>query len=456
MTRQLKSARLSTTPGRIGLALAGLALLAVDPLGGSAPHEREPDRPTVIEPSSDEERARYLRMAQVWTDRRTGELDLRIGPVEGLAFDPSRGITCDYHTPGVALGGATPKFLCQVGNDVFKVKYVPSRRYGTSRPRGRSGDREIYAELAGTRLFWALGFGADRVFLVPLRCHGCPSSPHDGPNDRERQSGRYRQSTRPLGTVLIEKRFDGATIEESSDQGWKWTELSALVGQSPPAVDRLPSSPGTAWMPARREHVDALQLLQVFVQHGDCKPEQQRLVCLREGVVRREPVSDPTADLDDESPDSDDDGVGYSCRHPYAIVDDLGATFGGAGAFTRSSAKMSLKHWAEKTVLDMEYYRDTGGLCRGVLKTSNACSGGVENPPITEAGRQFLLERLSLLSDAQIHDLFAAARVAELCDDPAECGVAAWVATFKDKVRQIAAHPCRSPATVRSSRGVSE
>jgi hypothetical protein len=40
-----------------------------------------------------------------------------------------------------------------------------------------------------------------------------------------------------------------------------------------------------------------------------------------------------------------------------------------------------------------------------------------------------------------------AARVTDLCDDATECGVEAWVAVFKDKVRQIETHPCRGPLT---------
>ena len=429
--------------------LAGLPLSAND--------RSEP--PTVIE-VSELDRQRCLEQAGVFTDRNTSELDLKTGPVEGLAFDPSPEVTCAYETPGIQLGGATPKFLCRIGSDVFKVKYLPSKRYGTAPVRGRSPDREIYAELAATRLFWALGFGADSVFLVRLRCNGCPTSPHDGPNDRERRTGRYHRSTRPLGIALLERRFDGATIEENSDDGWTWSELDSTVGKQAPVTDSLGLTPSSAWEPARREHVEALQLLQVFVQHGDCKPEQQRLVCLPGGIVpherarhRSDDSGDDNWDVDDsDDPDDEDDRVRYGCRQTYALVDDLGATFGGAGAFTRSSAKMSLKHWAEKPVFDMEYYRETSGVCRGVLTTSRACSGGIKDPIITEAGRQFLLDRLNLLSDRQIRDLFVAARVADLCDDPEECGVDAWVATFKDKVRQIAAQPCQNPPSAHTSR----
>jgi hypothetical protein len=181
------------------------------------------------------------------------------------------------------------------------------------------------------------------------------------------------------------------------------------------------------------------------VQHGDCKPEQQRLVCVPGGAVRRT-SGGLSQDLD---ADQEADGPGYVCQSSFALIDDLGATFGGAGAFTGSGAKMSLSHWAKKPVFDPATYRETGGACRGVLTPSMSCSGGIENPVITEAGRQFLLNRLQQLSDAQLHDLFVAARVTDFCDDAADCGVEAWVAVFKDKVRQIATHPCRDSLPTR-------
>lgn len=203
-----------------------------------------------------------------------------------------------------------------------------------------------------------------------------------------------------------------------------------------------------------REHAEALQLLQVFVQHGDCKSEQQRLVCLPGGAVPR--TSGAAARTSRVGPSQDGDtkreaeGVEYSCPSPFALVDDLGATFGGAGAFTGSGAKMSLSNWAKKPVSDSATYRQTGGTCRDVLSPSLSCKGGVENPVITEAGRQFLLNRLRQLSDAQLHDLFAAARVTDFCDDAAECSVGAWVKVFKDKVRQMATHPCGGSLPARS------
>lgn len=395
---------------------------------------------------SKQQRLDELARAQIFIDRETSSLDLRSGPADGLAFDPARVVACDYHLPGARLGGATPKFLCRVGDTVYKVKYLPSARHGTIGRNGRSADREIHGEMAATRLFWALGFGADRVFLTHVTCHGCPASPHDGPDERELRTRAYSRSVRPIGIALIEQRFDGATIAAGGMEGWTWSELHQHAGRAHAST----ADPGAA---SSREQAEALQLLQVFVQHGDCKPEQQRLVCLPGGAVPRESGPAKGSSRKDDSADADGDQEGdgpeYVCQSPFALVDDLGATFGGAGAFTGSSAKMSLSNWAKKPVFDPATYRKTGGVCRGVLTPSLSCSGGIENPVITEAGRQFLLNRLRQLSDAQLHDLFAAARVTDFCEDAAECGVEAWVAAFKDKVRQIATHSCSGSLAAR-------
>jgi len=402
---------------------------------------------------SKQERLQQLEQAQIFIDRETSTLDLRTGPVEELTFDPASVVACEYHLPGARLGGATPKFLCRVGGTVYMVKYLPSAQYGTTSKNGRSADREIYAEMAATRLFWALGFGADRVFLTNVTCHGCPASPHDGPSEREQRTRAYSRSVRPIGIALIEQRFDGATIAAGGQEGWTWSELHQHAGRAHASTGPLarPASAGGA--SSVRAQAEALQLLQVFVQHGDCKPEQQRLVCLPGGAVLRKSGAATRSSREGHSKDADADeeadGPEYMCQSPFALVDDLGATFGGAGAFTGSGAKMSLSNWAKKPVFAAATYRETGGACSGVLTPSLSCSGGIENPVITEAGRQFLLNRLRQLTDAQLHDLFVAARVTDFCDDAAECGVEAWVAVFKDKVHQIATHPCRgSPPTL--------
>jgi hypothetical protein len=60
------------------------------------------------------------------------------------------------------MGGSTPKFACVVPpDDELNVKYG-------------KGNGEVYAEVAAARLFWALGFGAERMHPVRVDCKGCP------------------------------------------------------------------------------------------------------------------------------------------------------------------------------------------------------------------------------------------------------------------------------------------
>ena len=70
-----------------------------------------------------------------------------------------------WHYLDSAATGTTAKFDCVLPDgEVVKVKY------------GHTG--EIHAEIAATRLLTALGFGADRMYLIPrIRCYGCVRNP---------------------------------------------------------------------------------------------------------------------------------------------------------------------------------------------------------------------------------------------------------------------------------------
>jgi hypothetical protein len=69
-------------------------------------------------------------------------------------------VSCDYVER--RRRGRLPKFTCEVApGDNVKVKFG-------------SGNGEVYAEVAATRLLWALGFGADRMYPVRVLCRGCP------------------------------------------------------------------------------------------------------------------------------------------------------------------------------------------------------------------------------------------------------------------------------------------
>jgi hypothetical protein len=169
---------------------------------------------------------------------------------------------------------------------------------------------------------------------------------------------------------------------------------------------------------APQAHRDALKLLAVFLQHTDSKPEQQRLLCRDE----TDPVEGPA-----------------SCGRPLMMINDLGLTFGRADRFNSNEKAMHLVEWSSTPV----WKGDTG--CVGNLQKS--LTGTLDNPVISEAGRQFLAGLLGQLSDTQIQDLFETARVTLRPRDPQRprsgaATVDEWVSAFKDKRRQIAERRC--------------
>jgi hypothetical protein len=338
--------------------------------------------PRPIDKLSVEERRAIMERAQVWTPIQTSRLNLLTGPGGDGAFPFDAEVNCTYDYPDKPLSGVTPKFNCDLGKgDVVKVKYGES-------------NGEVYAEVAASRLFWALGFIADRMYPVRVNCANCPPEPHkeSGPEWRLGKSGST--ATRVFDPAAIERDFPGEKVEVPGFEGWAWPELERLDGRNG----------------APRAHLDALKLLAVFVQHVDNKPEQQAIICAEDSIGR-------------------DRAGNATCGNPFLMVKDLGSTFGGGKAFNYDKMKLgswkSVPIWKDKDACQ-------GNLIRSII-------GNLEHPMISEEGRRFLAERLQLLSDAQIRDLFRASRVDKRGDNLDE-----WVAAFKNKRDQIVNHRCRA------------
>ena len=88
--------------------------------------------------------------------------NIKAGPQDESGFGPEAAVTCDYVEDKQT---GTPKFDCALSSDdKIRVKYGEQ-------------NGEIYSEVAATRLLWALGFGADRVYPVKVICNGCPEDP---------------------------------------------------------------------------------------------------------------------------------------------------------------------------------------------------------------------------------------------------------------------------------------
>jgi hypothetical protein len=366
------------------MAIAGFAAVT-----GACAHGRNGPKPSTRVPvgvhtlknMSVNERAATLQRARVWQPIDTRSLNLAAGPPLSSAERIGKELSCRFVFPEKPLSGNTPKFRCAVRpDDVVKVKY--GKKNG-----------EVYAEIAASRLFWALGFKADRMYPTRVSCQGCPADPFaaskaDWHSGKPGDVGQY-----VFDPAAAERPLPGAAIETDGFEGWAWPEL-----------DNVDAGAGGA----TRAQVDALKLLAVFVQHSDTKPEQQELMCAPGGVKK-------------------DRAGNETCTSPWLVVKDLGVTFGKATALNNSA--MDLDDWSNARI-----WRD-GSPCVGDLSRSR--TGSLENPRIGEAGRQFLATRLLLLSDAQIRDLFTAAR-AQLRDET----IADWVRVFKRKRVEIVNARC--------------
>jgi hypothetical protein len=249
---------------------------------------------------------------------------------------------------------------------------------------------EVYGEVAASRLLWALGFGADHMYSVRVICRGCPVDV----GGIARANGE-----RILDPAAVERKMPGDEMLEE----WAWKEL-----------DLIDPAKGGASVAER----DALKLLAVMIQHSDSKPQQQRLVCVDGG-----------------------EGTG-DCRAPLMMINDLGVTFGRANPFNQQpGASVNLAKWMELPIWKAE----PGAQCIGNL--GGSFTGTLKFPAISEEGRAFLAGLLTQLSDAQIRDMFEAARMHLRAREPerGRSGFATideWVATFKQKRAEIVEKRC--------------
>jgi hypothetical protein len=324
---------------------------------------------------AEDARTAALRQARVWAPTDTARVDLAANPpdVTGTLSGPI--VRCRY-LDGPARG-TTAKFDCVLPDgEVVKVKY------------GATG--EIPAETAASRLLAALGFGADRMYLVPrLRCYGCVRTPFytnwvlDKVHARELVAGSVPEDTfTDFEWTGVERHFDGVAIEAADHEGWAWFEL-----------DPIDPSLG-----ANRAERDALRLAALFLAHWDNKASNQRLVCQAPAPSAAAP-----------------------CPRPFALINDLGATFG--------PNKVDLEHWKAAPI-----WTDRAR-CAVSMRQFPYSGSTFSDTVVSEAGRNLLARELTSLSDRQVRSLFEGARFGAFGDERE------WTNVFFEKVRQITDGP---------------
>ena len=350
------------------------------------------------------ERRQIMERARVWQSIDTASLNLISGPALPPALRIGRETACTFVFPEKPLTGMTPKFQCVVPHSPGVRGASPERDEVKVKYGEKNG--EVYAEVAASRLFWALGFKADAMVPTRVTCRSCPVDPFAVSSSDWARGKPTDVATRVFEPAIIEREVTGKKVEVNDFEGWAWPEL-----------DQIRERGGGA----TRAHIDALKLLAVFVQHSDSKPEQQELVCA-DDRVRKDARGNET------------------CGSAWLVVKDLGATFGKATML--NSSKMKLSDWEGEAI-----WKDPK---QSVGNLSRSFTGSLEDPSISEAGRRFLAERLQRLSDRQLRDLFTVSRVEMRGEEMTgvngnkrKVTVDDWVRVFKRKRSEITSASCR-------------
>jgi len=388
-----------------------------------------------------DKRARMVARARVWDAgefakirEKTPEVLTRGQPFEGAPVSGAE-IVCQFKEPVEPdeLGGKTPKFLCdpvtpKPGDEARRpiAKQLKLKYSGIGRPttetdqaqlsRWRMEDAkengEVFSEAIGTRLMWALGFYADGVYPVKVRCYGCPERPFEAyarPGDKTAGGAR---ADRDFFFSAAELKMDGKKIEEDGLPDEK--QGFSFASDLPRIREAEGGSP--------KEVLEGWKLFAAFTYHSDNKPANQRLVC----------------------PKGAFDEVAGTCNEPpRAFIQDIGASFGSARPVLGIGSiykKAELGAWKDQGIWEAA----GSGTCRANLKSTHE----LESPEITEEGRTWLAEKLNALTDEQLTAIFAVSRVAnrgeKIRDASGERFVTVqdWVSTFKAK-REALAKGCR-------------
>jgi hypothetical protein len=366
---------------------------------------------------SPKDRLQAMHASALFAPRAVSEADIMEGPKQNknqfqLHFNDK--VICDFKTPGSQMGGKTPKFGCQITRvespDGKIQTAAPGMDEEVVKVKFGSDDNEVYAEVAATRLMWALGYYSDSWFAVRVECHNCPQNPVSGAGPTE---------TRTFEPATIVRKFSWHKMTEAGkeEEGWSWKELDTDNGR--PSYER-----------------DGLKLMGAFLQHSDNKPPQQRLVCHKVEIDNK---TEPTV---------------VTCDKSVMLVQDLGATFGSGGLFTSNdSAKMNLQNWSKKELWLKGGVDGAPKQCRAALRKSLTAHDGLNDPNISEEGRRFDAALMCQLSDRQIEDLFKVSRAAQMPEYHTSDGafkpgvdessvVANWVQAFKQKREELAKCRC--------------
>ena len=330
---------------------------------------------------ADQVRDDALARADVWSPPAVPPAAADLASNPGPFPDPA---VCRFHPSEPS--GATPKFDCVFeGGEVLKVKY------------GRNP--EVHSEAVATRLLAALGFGADRMYVVKtLRCFGCRLDPYTAGNKLPGDESRFVD----FHNVAVERRLEGKAIEGDGTPGWGWEELEKAQ-----ATERGSSRAGATRCASWRCSSTTGTTGRTTSASCACRRATRRS---RAAVAARRSRTCTTSAARSAAWER------WTASAPRA----------------RTSSS-----WTSRPGAASPSGRDRAA-CTVSIKAPHLHGATFEETAISESGRRLLSDQLVQITPAQMEGLFAGSLVGEYEEgSPATRDPSRWAAVLQDKVRQI-------------------
>ena len=266
---------------------------------------------------------------------------------------------------------------------------------------------EIFTEVASTRLFWTLGFPADRTQpLKKVVCFGCNQHPKE-------QTDYDKNLVSIFQTVSLEKKYKAKKLNDTA------------------SVEAMTQAYlNNKWSEQSKVEFEELILMSRLVGYSNAAESQNRLVC------------------DKDSYDTET----KACTQPIAVIQDLGGSWAWRldGFFDKAFGMIKFKG---KPRGDYERYSKNNIFKSGCELTfpfgKTDSKSEFQLSRISEAGRLALLRRLDQLTDQHIYSLFEVARFGDIepefrdkqkgktIDEKRSQVIHLWANALKDKISEI-------------------
>lgn len=346
-------------------------------------------------------------------------------------FEPDEPIWCRFTAH--PKSGASPKFRCHLTDDRYHLKdkkgnivreawsvnqdgkltdagdntiqsvegtSLKADKVRVKYSTGKSRHREVFTEVAASRILWFLGFYSDSMYQVSASCLGCVSDPfRTGQNEAVPEINHFFPAS-------VERKVPGKEIKTDKHEGWKKEDLERIY----------------KYAPKEKQHeIEAYILAMNLFHYHNFISLQNRVTCLKDQWNKET----------------------GECYQPVMYIQDLGGSFGSEGLFINPRGDFSA--WEDETI----------------FKKKSSCklrANAGELKYVSEGGRQFLWNRLQHLTEEKVRAIFTAAHFDLIDPDLREkiqkefpqsgsqeldrLVIDRWVSTFMNRIHEIKGARC--------------